>query len=39
MKEINKDNDPFATRYYKIITNKIKKEEEKIASIILNKTK
>ena len=38
MKEINKDNDPFATRYYKIITNKIKKEE-KIASIILNKTK
>jgi len=38
MKEINKDNDPFAARYYKIIANKIK-EEEKIASIILNKTK
>jgi len=38
MKVINKDNDPFATRYYKIITNKIK-EEEKIAYIILNKTK
>jgi hypothetical protein len=38
MKEINKDKDPFATRYYKIITGTIKKEE-RIASIILNKKK